>query len=68
MQLIQLQWIISFIKIFIQATLLIWFINTSSIFFYKTLQIKDEYLKYIFSFLNILTLIFLTLILTPNFI
>ena len=62
MQLIQVQWIISFIKIFIQASLLVLFINTSSIFFYKTLKTDDEYLKYTFSFLNILILIFIVFI------
>jgi amino acid transporter len=63
MQLIQSQGILSFIKIFIQVSLLIFFINTSSIMFYKTLKISDEYMKYIYSFLNILILMFISFIL-----
>jgi len=62
MQLIQSQWIISFIKIFIQITWLILLINTSSIFFYRTLPTNDEYLKYIFSFISIFILLFISFI------
>ena len=60
MQLINVQWIISFIKVFIQIIILISFINTSSIFFYKTLKKNDEFLKYTFSFINIFILLFIS--------
>lgn len=62
MQLIHIAWIISFIKIFIQISLLILFINTSTIFFYKSLNTKDEYFKYAFSFINIFILLFIAYI------
>ena len=62
MQLMQVQWIISYIKVFIQAILLVLFINTSSIFFYKTLETKDEYLKYAFSFINIFILVLISVL------
>ena len=62
MQLIQVQWTISFIKIFIQTALLVLFINTSSIFFYKTLETKDEYSKYAFSFINIFILVLMSVL------
>ncbi len=49
-----------FTTVFIWVAASIFFINTSSIFFYKTLNSKDEYLKYIFSFLHILVLILIS--------
>jgi hypothetical protein len=48
----------SFITIFIWTISVIWFYNTSSIMFYKTLKTKDEILKYVFSFLHIVSLAF----------
>jgi len=64
MQLINLQWISSFIKTFSQIILLVLAINISSILFYKTLLSQDEYRKYAFSFINILILIVFSQIIT----
>jgi|SaaInlLV_10m_DNA_3_1039740.scaffolds.fasta_scaffold11558_3 hypothetical protein len=47
-----------FITVFIWAISVIWFYNTSSILFYKTLNTNDEILKYVFSFLHIVSLAF----------
>jgi len=49
-----------FATIFIWFALTIWLINTSSILFYKTLNSNDDYLKYVFSFLHILVLLFIS--------
>ena len=56
-----------FITIFIWISTSILLINTSSILFYNVLKSKDEYLKYIFSFIHILFLIIILLILFPKF-
>jgi hypothetical protein len=55
-----------FATIFVWVIFIFWFINTSSILFYKTLNTNDEYLKYIFSFLHILILTFAYMILTAK--
>lgn len=51
------QWQHNFPSIFIWVMLAIWLFNTSWIFFYKTLNTKDEIRKYIFSFIHIVLLI-----------
>lgn len=56
-----------FIILFILIVSTIWCLNTSSILFYKTLDTKDEYKKYIFSFLHITVLIALFLILLSKY-
>ncbi|MDD3646773.1 MAG: hypothetical protein PHH06_05215 [Candidatus Gracilibacteria bacterium] len=47
----------NFPSIFIGVMLAIGLFNTSGIFFYKTLNTKDEIRKYIFSFIHIVLLI-----------
>ena len=51
------QWQHNFAFIFIWVVMAIWLINTGWIFFYKTLNTKDEIQKYVFSFINIVLLI-----------
>jgi heme O synthase-like polyprenyltransferase len=51
------QWQHSFAPIFIWVVIAIWLFNTSWIFFYKTLNTKDEIKKYMFSFVHIVLLI-----------
>ena len=55
----------NFISIFLWLVFSAWLINISWIFLYKTLQIKRESPKFIFSFLNII--IFFTIVLTTIF-
>lgn len=57
-----------FTTLFIWIVLTILLLNTSSILFYKTLKTNDEYLKYIFSFINILTFSILSFIFISKFI
>ena len=59
------QWNHSFIWIFLGVVFSIWLINMSWIFLYKTLKIKEESPKIIFSFLNII--VFSTIVLTTVF-
>lgn len=61
-----LQWSNSFIIIFSWIVLSIGLFNTSWIFFYKSLQIKDEYLRYVFSFLHIVIFTVMSFILIPS--